>query len=554
MQRRAATLFVRALSALNEGADIETRLVRDLTPLMLAAEHGHAEMVDALLARGADVDAEMHEEDGVPRRALHCAVYYGQNVGVVRALLARGADVQAGSVEGVFTPLHMAAQGGDVELVQLLLSFGADVHARGPSRFTPLHVAAQHGHARVVDALVAHGADVFARTENANLAIGLPLENPALITALAEHSLNPAHATLAAHSKAAALAALRAAAAAARGGAGGLELSADAEQLARLLLDSGAGDALFARELLARPQVTLSGQQLLAVARQWRVQDVLQAVAPLLAPQLALPSVVAPSSWAIWDAHGNAPGMGALSCQLGAALLLVPALLLRRRAWRRAATRARHGGAGRRRLGGAARASSGVRADATPLLLCFLAAGCVAAVWHLHRGLGCAVILCFTTTVIIIIIFFSTGADQSHAAPPPPPLPPAQPQPPAASTGRGAAGRPRRKAAARSAAPQPSPPQQPRPSRKKAVPSLPAAPPAARSSRHCGAAQPAVPMPAADVATAAGEPRADEGGAHAGSDAAPLHAAKPPAPPSAAKAAAPSAAKAAAPAAASAAS
>ena len=61
------------------------------------------------------------------------------------------------------TPLHYAVHRGYVEIVQLLLTAGADVMAReGSSDTIPLHWAAEGGHLEVARLLVDHGADVNA--------------------------------------------------------------------------------------------------------------------------------------------------------------------------------------------------------------------------------------------------------------------------------------------------------------------------------------------------------------------------------------------------------
>ena len=61
------------------------------------------------------------------------------------------------------TPLHYAAHRGYLEIVQLLLTAGADVTAReGVSDTTSLHWAAEGGHLEVARLLIEHGADVNA--------------------------------------------------------------------------------------------------------------------------------------------------------------------------------------------------------------------------------------------------------------------------------------------------------------------------------------------------------------------------------------------------------
>lgn len=60
-------------------------------------------------------------------------------------------------------PLHQAAEAGDVNQVQRLLSKGADVNARDGAGFTPLFYAAHKGHMQVSEILVAGGANVNAK-------------------------------------------------------------------------------------------------------------------------------------------------------------------------------------------------------------------------------------------------------------------------------------------------------------------------------------------------------------------------------------------------------
>jgi ankyrin repeat protein len=74
------------------------------------------------------------------------------------ALLARGAEVEARNAYG-WTPLHVAAVGGDPAVVALLLQHGADVHAESHIGTTPLdNVTTRGGRKAVIDLLLAHGA------------------------------------------------------------------------------------------------------------------------------------------------------------------------------------------------------------------------------------------------------------------------------------------------------------------------------------------------------------------------------------------------------------
>ena len=133
------------------------------SPVADAAMRGDLAEVRALIADGADVNAA--QGDGMT--ALHWAAS-NRDPGLARALLEAGADVGAGTRIGHYTPLHVAAQAGAGEVVEILLGAGAGpekpITAGGGAR--PLHLAAASGDVRAVAALVAAGADVDATEES----------------------------------------------------------------------------------------------------------------------------------------------------------------------------------------------------------------------------------------------------------------------------------------------------------------------------------------------------------------------------------------------------
>ncbi|MCA2992468.1 ankyrin repeat domain-containing protein [Gemmatimonas sp.] len=82
----------------------------------------------------------------------------------VRALLKQGVDVNAAQPDGM-SPLHWAAQRGDLSSAQVLVYAGARVDALTRNgNYTPLHIAAREGRAAVVKLLLASGADPLAVT------------------------------------------------------------------------------------------------------------------------------------------------------------------------------------------------------------------------------------------------------------------------------------------------------------------------------------------------------------------------------------------------------
>ncbi|KAK9508267.1 hypothetical protein O3M35_007964 [Rhynocoris fuscipes] len=177
--------------------------ITEATPLQLAAEGGHADVVKVLVRAGASCTDEnkagftaVHlaaqyghgavlevmkstqslrissKKLGVT--ALHVAAYFGQ-ADTVRELLAnvpavvksdppQGASLvgELGNESGM-TPLHLAAYSGNENVVRLLLnSAGVQVDsATTENGYNPLHLACFGGHIAVVGLLLSRSADLL---------------------------------------------------------------------------------------------------------------------------------------------------------------------------------------------------------------------------------------------------------------------------------------------------------------------------------------------------------------------------------------------------------
>ena len=80
---------------------------------------------------------------------------YRNRLDLVEKLIARGAQVNNPG----WTALHYAASAGNVEIVKLLLEHAAYIDAESPNKTTPLMMAARGMHRTVCDALLEEGAD-----------------------------------------------------------------------------------------------------------------------------------------------------------------------------------------------------------------------------------------------------------------------------------------------------------------------------------------------------------------------------------------------------------
>nr|XP_023654111.1 ankyrin-3-like isoform X3 [Paramormyrops kingsleyae] len=95
---------------------------------------------------------------------LHIAAHYG-NVNVSTLLLNRGAAVNFTARNGI-TPLHVASKRGNTNMISLLLDQEGQIDAKTRDGLTPLHCAARSGHAPAVEMLLERGAPLLARTKN----------------------------------------------------------------------------------------------------------------------------------------------------------------------------------------------------------------------------------------------------------------------------------------------------------------------------------------------------------------------------------------------------
>lgn len=121
--------------------------------------------------------------------ALHTAARFGRD-DLVDLLISRGADPQARDPRHRRTPLHIAAQYGFPNVVTVLLKAGAEVDPRDDLGSTPLHEAASglagtsdlDGRVEVARRLVARGADLDARQVSGRTPLDVarqPSSNPA---------------------------------------------------------------------------------------------------------------------------------------------------------------------------------------------------------------------------------------------------------------------------------------------------------------------------------------------------------------------------------------
>lgn len=103
--------------------NVEWRTPQDESPLMIASLKGHTELARKLMARDADVN------------------------------------------KPGWTPLHYAATGGHLKIMEMLLEEHAFIDAQSPNGTTPLMMAAHYGSPAAVKLLLEAGADTQMKNE-----------------------------------------------------------------------------------------------------------------------------------------------------------------------------------------------------------------------------------------------------------------------------------------------------------------------------------------------------------------------------------------------------
>jgi ankyrin repeat protein len=164
---------------LERGADVHQRGINDYTALHWAAGQGGLELVDLLLAHGADANAITRIDDmetalevatsgghspiverltPLTTRVGWEAASSGGDVGALRRLVAAGHDIDALDGYGQ-TALMRAAHAGQLSAVEWLIEHDAELDHASKFHLTALMLAVIADHPEIARALVRAGAD-----------------------------------------------------------------------------------------------------------------------------------------------------------------------------------------------------------------------------------------------------------------------------------------------------------------------------------------------------------------------------------------------------------
>jgi ankyrin repeat protein len=142
---------------IDRGIDLNSKDTRGYTALHYAIEDGNVGLVRFLASRGADV----HARDRSGAAPLHKAARHGSRYSTLRELLQPllcYKECLDDRDERGLTPLHTAVNWSQEDLVRILLSHGANVHAQDTNGNTPLHLASHIDSKSILLQLVKAGA------------------------------------------------------------------------------------------------------------------------------------------------------------------------------------------------------------------------------------------------------------------------------------------------------------------------------------------------------------------------------------------------------------
>ena len=145
-------------SLLEKGLSVNDKNSAGITPIHWAVSNNEEAMVRFLLAKNANINVP----DNTGVYPLHTSVLqgFGSLAKLITNYEPTDVNVKSSALHQI-TPLWLAAQNNDSELIQLLISRSADINAvREDTAMPPLHIAMQKKHLQVTKELITMGAKV----------------------------------------------------------------------------------------------------------------------------------------------------------------------------------------------------------------------------------------------------------------------------------------------------------------------------------------------------------------------------------------------------------
>jgi ankyrin repeat protein len=170
--RRDATVeeLIAALSAYALDNEKDTEIEATTTAPGNSTDDS-VQLLKLLLEKGADPNSLAGDTS-----LLHVAAELGDRQ-AVELLLDRGARIEGVKKKTGDTALHLAARSGHEDTVRILLDRGAKIETKDNDGQTALHLAARNGHEDTLRLLLDRGAEIEAIDENGCKALHLAARN-----------------------------------------------------------------------------------------------------------------------------------------------------------------------------------------------------------------------------------------------------------------------------------------------------------------------------------------------------------------------------------------
>ncbi|KAJ3682356.1 hypothetical protein LUZ60_014929 [Juncus effusus] len=147
-----------------------------LSPLHLAAAHGHLLVVKEFLKAALDLCLVKEEKEGL--MPLHVAIIKGRTL-IVKELIEACEEAMHERTDGGETVLHLAVKSNSLEILEFLISQVDDLNAKDDKGNTVLHLAVARRQLCVIKLLLSNlGIDVNAVNSKAFTPLDVLLESP----------------------------------------------------------------------------------------------------------------------------------------------------------------------------------------------------------------------------------------------------------------------------------------------------------------------------------------------------------------------------------------
>ncbi|CAH2094980.1 unnamed protein product [Euphydryas editha] len=160
---------------------------KECTALHLAAARGFAECVELLLAEGAQANVRNYRGLTALHLAARCS-----SLECVEVLLRDGNADPNAEDHDKRTPLHAAICNTEraCDIIDTLVSWGAQVNKKDEYGYSPLHLAAMDGLTQCVETLIFLGADVTSKSKKGHTALSVIVRKTPKSMAILRHNLD----------------------------------------------------------------------------------------------------------------------------------------------------------------------------------------------------------------------------------------------------------------------------------------------------------------------------------------------------------------------------